>query len=292
MWDGSLADQDLVLVQGNEFAVGSKKTKASYKKHGQLRGVILEIGPPDVKPDKLRLFKNKATETEDENYVDFRVASMHAYPEVNNKSVMIVEPEDYCTDFQPNNWYNNAKLLLQYPKDTVIVNYSESVTWLGKGGFSYPNAFSAKFVYTEARNLRGRSHSRDTANGPILLGQLFIFTTHNRDKKSQETAIVHEFCHAIGLYLPHKCGFVAAANTGGYPAVRAFPRLSCCMNYRTTLLYRGEYQSEGAQLDPTPKSDRLIEAWDKGTEVPDFCYRHRDAIKLTVFEKNNEIWNW
>jgi hypothetical protein len=162
VWDGgSLADQDLVQVQNNEFAVGSKKTKAYYKKYGQLRGVILETPPPNVKPDKLRLFKNKATEVEDENYVDFRVASMHAYPEVDNRSVMIVEPEDYCTDFQPNSWSKNAKLLLQYPKDTVVVNYSESVTWLGKGGFSYPNAFSAKFVYTEARNLRGRSQSRE-----------------------------------------------------------------------------------------------------------------------------------
>ena len=132
----------------------------------------------------------------------------------------------------------------------------------------------------------------NSADGPVVLGQLFIFTTHNIDKKSQEAAIVHEFCHAIGLYLPHKCGLVAAGNLGAYPAVHGFARFSCCMNYRSTLLYRDEYQSQGAQLDQTNRSDRLIQAWDKGIDVPDFCYRHRDAIELSIFEKNTEIWGW
>ncbi len=292
VWTGSNADEELCQVVGTKFAVGLNRTSATNKKDGELRGVIVDVALPNPPPTKIRLFKNKATENEDENYVDFLVASVHAHPADNRKSVIIIEPEDYCTDFQPNTWAQDRKLLLQYPNDTVVVNYSSSASWLGHGGFSYPNAFSAKFVFSAARNLRGHSVSTKTPSGPVVVGQLFVFTTHNNEKKSQEIAIVHEFGHAIGLYLPHKCGLVAASNLGGYSTSKAYPRLSCCMNYRSTLLYREDHQAKGAQLDPKPKLDRLIQAWDKGTDVPDFCHRHVDAIQRSIFEKNTEIWDW
>ena len=117
VWTGGAADEELGLIQGIEFGVGSNKTKAAYKKHGELRGVVLTVAKPATTPAKIRLFKNKATEAEDEDYVDFLVASLHAYPEDAGKTVAIVQPEDYCTDFQPNTWAKDRKLLMQYPKD-------------------------------------------------------------------------------------------------------------------------------------------------------------------------------
>ncbi len=282
-------DAAFTHVKDQEFYIGTTITTATYKRHDRLMGVIVDTAPPVNLPPKIRLFQNLANQPEDENYVDFRVVSSHAYGQ---KSVFIVEPEDYCTDFQANTLANERKLLLQYPKETVGVRYSEKVEWLGRGGFSFPNNFSVRFIYTGTRNLRGQSASVKVNDDVFVTGQLFIFTTHNNNKKSQEAAIVHEFCHAIGLYLPHKCGFEASTNLGKYPVVEGFKRFSCCMNYRTTLLYREEHQNPGKQLSAESKLDRAIEAWDKGTDVPDFCHRHLDAIKLSIFEKNSAIWNW